>query len=88
VYFIGTDGQVHENWYYGSGWATYLDVTSSVRAATNSSPVAVLDPATDDRYVYFIGTDGQVHENWYYGSGWATYLDVTSSVPAAAGTSP
>jgi REP element-mobilizing transposase RayT len=93
VYYLGTDGHLHELWWSGTTWS-HNDLTATAR----NNPV---DPLPDSALagfglngnsprVYYQGTDNHVHELWWSGTFWS-HNDLTATaqnnpVPAATGS--
>jgi hypothetical protein len=72
VFFIGTDGHVHELFIAGVGWADN-DLTT-LAGAVPPSPASALTGyrlSDNSQHVFFIGTDNHVHELFIAGAGWA-----------------
>jgi hypothetical protein len=80
VFFIGTDGHIHETYLYNSSWLT-SDVTVASGAPLPISGSSLLGyQFNSNGPVYFVGGDLHVHQAWWNGSRWNT-----NDVTAAAG---
>jgi hypothetical protein len=94
VMYVGTDGDVHELYWYNGQWYTD-DVTTQANANTatqTKAPPAVGNPsgyvfnAQGTQHVMYRGTDNDIHEFYYNNGQWYTDdVSSTTKAPAAAG---
>jgi Pro-kumamolisin, activation domain len=88
VFFIGTDGHVHELQIARGGRWVDNDVTTLAGAAFSPNPTTALDGfrlSDDSEHVNYIDTVGHVHELAHTGAGWVDH-DLTTLAGAVLPT--
>lgn len=70
VNYVGTNGQIWENYWSGTGWSNAQIVKKAEAAATGASPTALFD-GSGHRLVYYVGADGHIWEDYFSGSAWS-----------------
>jgi hypothetical protein len=85
VYYIGTDGHIHEDQWDTRNGPSYVDITTASGAplpATGSALTSILDG--EHGYIYYIGTDMHAHQiTWTSSGSWVT-TDITTTAGAAS----
>jgi Fungal fucose-specific lectin/Astacin (Peptidase family M12A) len=88
VVYTGTDGHVHELWWYaGGGWA-HGDLSAQTAAPSAAGdPAGYVFDAQGTQHVVYRGTDAGIHELWWDPAyGWQHGdLSAQTAAPAAAG---
>jgi len=84
VYYIGTDGHIHEAQWDTHNGTSYVDITAASGAplpATGTALTSILNG--EQGYIYYIGTDMHAHQiTWASGGTWVT-KDITATAGAA-----
>ncbi len=88
VYYLSTDGHIHELAWLGSNWS-HRDVTADAGAvaAMTGSPIAAIQIEHGlfswEPHIYYLSTDGHIHELAWSGGKWS-HRDVTVDAGAVA----
>jgi hypothetical protein len=90
VFYLGTEGHVHELWYSGGIWnaADPTAAAGAPNAAAGSDIAAQINTIATTDEVFYLGADQHVHELWESSGIWyATDPTAAAGAPnAAAGT--
>src|SRR5215831_19305856 len=79
VAYVGTDGQIHENFFFIGGTQGWLhNVTSrapaNVPVAPGTTPTSWYTTPENVQHIAYVGTDGQIHENFFFIGGTQGWL--------------
>jgi len=83
VYYIGTDGHIHEDQWDTRNGTSYVDITMASNAplpATGSALTSILDG--EHGYIYYIGTNMHAYQITWTTSGSWVYTDITTAAGA------
>jgi hypothetical protein len=94
VAYVGTDGQLHECFFFiggTTGWLHNLPSAGEVAVAPGTSPTSWYTSADNVQHLAYVGTDGLLHECFFFiggTTGWQHNLPSFGEVAVAPGTSP